>query len=166
MAGTAIEVGWIQLEKNNVASSEDDDAIYRTDWVLTCDGNVIGYLDTEEKQGWTDHWPYKVINIAKHPMAHWKSGHFSGRLTNKLLSFLERPADSWWVAVRKDWQQAVLVNAEDLFDLGRDAEIRTRYSEVRLPVLQFPNDQARLARNADEFTKVIINRIRSRYAVC
>ena len=165
MAGTAIDAGWVILQKNNTASSADDEAIYRTDWVITCDGDLIGYLDTEEKQSWTDEWPYPAVNVAKHPMSHWKSGRFGDRLTNKMQSFMERPEHSWWVGVRKDWQQAVMVNAADLFQHGREASIRTKYSDVPLPVLRLPNDKARLARNADEFTRVILNRIRSNHAV-
>ena len=158
MGGTAVAAGWVQLVKNNTASSADDENRYATDWIITCDGETVGYLDTEEKQGWTDEWPYGVINVAKHPMSHWRQGSFNGRLTNKLLSFQTLPEHSWWVAMRKDWQQAVMVNAADLFVYGRHTEVRTRYSEVPLPVIAFPNSKARLASTPDHFTRVILNR--------
>jgi hypothetical protein len=158
MGGTAVAAGWVQLSKNNVASSPDDENQYETDWVLTCDGHIVGYLDTEEKQGWSDIWPYSQVNVAKHPMSHWRNANFNGRLTNKLVSFYKAPEHSWWIGMRKDWQQAVLVNAADLFVHGRDATIRTRYSDIPLPVLQFPNSKAVLAANADHFTRAILNR--------
>lgn len=166
MAGTAIPEGWVQIAKNNVASSDNDDAIYQTDFVLKCDGSVIGYLDTEEKQGWSEaEWPYKAVNVAKHPMSHWQRGRFGSRPTNKLLSFQEMPDQSWWIGMRKDWHHAVLVNAADLFEHGQSINITTAYSKVPLPVLRFPNSRATLARSADEFTTIILNRVRRDHAV-
>jgi hypothetical protein len=164
MGGTAVAGQWIQLQKNNVATSEDDENQYETDWAITRDGEVVGYLDTEEKQGWTDVWPYPVVNIARHPMSQWRTGSFNGRPTNKLLSFQQMPQHSWWVAMRKDWQQAVLVNAADLFRHGKPIEVRTKYSDVKLPVLAVPNDKAHLAMTPNHFTRIILKRFEADHA--
>jgi len=158
MGGIASPRGWIQLHKNNLATSEDDPNRYSTDWILKCDGEKVGYLDTEEKLGWADAWPYAAVNIAKHPMAHWQREDFTGRLTNKLLSFQEMPEHSWWVGMRKDWQAAVLVNAADLFEHGREYRQPTRYSKTPLPVLTMHNEEAFWATNHDQFCSIILQR--------
>jgi hypothetical protein len=158
MGGVATSQGWLQLTKNNVATSSDDENLYATDWVLTCDSVKVGYVDTEEKRQWVDQWPYAAVNIAKHPMSHWEHGHFSGRLTNKLLSFQDLPEHSWWVGMRKDWQSAVLVNAADLFKHGREYQQPTRYSKTPLPVLTMQNEEAFWATNHDQFCAIILQR--------
>jgi hypothetical protein len=166
MGGTAIpDVGWVQLQKNNVAAGVDDQNVYETDWTLTVDGQVVGYLDTEEKTQWRDgDFPYPRINVAKHPMSHWRDNRFDGRMTNKLRSFAEMPAHSWWLGVRTDWQRIVMVNAQDLFTFGQHRTERTRYSDVELPVISLRKDQTVEVSTPEMFTQQILFRFEVAHA--
>lgn len=160
MGGTAVpDVGWVQLVKNNLATGVDDANIYETDWALTVDGRTVGYLDTEEKTAWRDgDFPYPRVNVAKHPMSHWRENRFDGRLTNKLRSFQECPTHSWWLGVRTDWQAMVMVNASDLFRFGQQREERTRYSTVPLPVISMRKEQVAEVSSPEMFTRQILFR--------
>lgn len=159
---------WLQLQKNNVAATQDDESVYDTDWVLTADGHPVGYLDGEEKQRWhppAEAWPWPRVNIAKFPMSHWKRGVFTGRPTNKLLTFRKYPALSWWLGVRSDYLAVMMVNAADLFEHGVERAQRTGYSQTPLPVYSLDPRHGRLVTDADAFTVTVVSTFEAIYAV-
>lgn len=157
LQGTAIAGHWVRMEKNNTIGSAGDANLYQTDWVITSDGHTVGYLDSEEKQQWlSGPWPWSYVNVAKHPMAHWKRGRFSGRLTNKLLSFRERPLMSFWVGVRQDYAAAMMVRASDLFAEGSEVLQHTRYSDTALPVIRIRQEFGSFVQDPSSFTNAIV----------
>lgn len=157
MGGTAIDGVWLQMEKNNHQSYAGDEATYDTDWAIKADGDVIGYLDSEEKQQWlSGPWPWTHINIAKHPMQHWQRGAFNGRETNKLISFRQKPAMSFWVGVRPNYTAAMIVRAQTLFAHASEYLQPTRYSAVPLPILRLNQSFGHFCDTAHEFTHTII----------
>jgi len=160
--GRAVDGRWLQISKLNNPKRENDDAIYEVDYGLLADEVIAGYIDVECKVSWqVGGWPYRVTNIAKHPMAQWQRGQFTGRLTNKLHRFREKPALSFWVGMRKDWQACWVVNAATLFEHGTEASQPTGYSPIPLPVIQITNALCAFCDNADTFTDYIIAAYRS-----
>jgi len=134
--GVDTERGWLKLLRNNARESVDDvDAKFRTDWRFELDGNLFGYMDAEQKQDWKHgDWPHPKVNVAKHPMAQWKTGSFDGRLTNKLISFQQYPDTSLWVGAGEDNHAVVMLLAANIFEDGQDELQPNKYGKP-LPVL-------------------------------
>ena len=162
--GREVNSAWLQMTKNNNPTGNNDrQAKFRCDFTLSANGQVIGYIDPERKTYWkANGWPYPKINIARYPMQHWEENRITGRETNKLIAFRELPAMSFWVGVRTDWQVCVIVDAQTLFEQGRDAMQGTRYKSESLPVIELPNELGTLCQNADEFTEYIIRMYKER----
>ena len=161
MGGVNVRGGWLRLVHANRKVTEDDRAQFDTDFELHLDGAIAGYLDIEVKQRWNGgDWPYPWINVAKHPMSHWKQQRFSGRLTNKLIDFQKLPDTSFWVGVRRDWNAAVVVRAADLFRLGRDHDQPTGYHHddgpmPLLPVIRVPSNVGVYINDPHAFTSCV-----------
>jgi hypothetical protein len=139
LQGVKTDKGLLKMHRNNARESvDDDDAMFRTDWRFELEGNLFGYMDSEQKQSWAhDDWSYPRVNVAKHPLAQWELGSFDGRLTNKLISFKELPDTSLWVAARKDNQAVVMLLAAKIFNDGKDEMQPNNYGKP-LPVLAVP----------------------------
>lgn len=164
--------GWLRLVHQNRPSRANDDAIYKTDFRFELDGGTCGFLDIELKPRWeSGDWPYPKINIAKHPMAHWKRRRFGSRDTNKLRDFKQFPRTSLWVAVRRDYQAALLVRASDIFDHGIDTHQRTRMRDVSgdplpaLPIKEVALAYGRHVYDAEQMKEMARRLFEDAYAV-
>jgi hypothetical protein len=158
LGGTAVAGSWLQLQKANVQGHLADEAKYSTDWVIQADGETIGYLDSEEKLQWRGGpWPWSFVNIAKHPMKHWEHGSFSGRETNKLRSFREKPELSFWVGMRMDYAAAMVIRASTLFEHASDYLQPTRYSDAPLPVFRLDRSFGLFCDTPEAFSQIIID---------
>ena len=161
MGGVAARDGWLRLVHANRKVTQEDDAQFDTDFELHIDGVLAGYLDIEVKQRWNGgEWPWPWINVAKHPMSHWKRKRFDGRLTNKLVDFQRLPETSFWVGVRRDWNAAVVVRAADLFRLGREHNQQTGYHHdgeqmPPLPVIRVPSSVGFYINDPHGFTSCV-----------
>ena len=158
MGGVAVPTGYLRLVHANRMDTADDRSRFDTDFELRVDGRIAGYLDIEVKHGWNGgSFPYEWINVAKHPMAHWKHGRFNGRLTNKLIDFHKLPATSFWVGVRRDFNAAMVVRASDLFFLGEDHQQQTAYHDVPLPVIRVRRDVGSEINDPHAFAELIVS---------
>lgn len=161
MGGVNIPDGYLRLAHANRMDTADDPSMFDTDFELKVDGQLAGYLDIEVKHRWNAAaWPWPWINVAKHPMAHWKRGQFSGRLTNKLVDFHKMPRTSFWVGVRLDFNAAMVVRASDLFDLGEEQTVQTSYYHdgqplPPLPIIRLPKDVGTEVNDPDTFAAFI-----------
>lgn len=138
------KLGLLRLVKHNVpTTASDNEARYLPDFRWELEGQVIGYLDPETKRKWTDgDFPYAWVNVAEHPLAHWKAGHFTGRRTNKLLSFESRPGTSHWLAVRRDGAAVVPLLATQVLAAAKFDQ-RTEYDPIPLPVRRVAYSETR-----------------------
>jgi hypothetical protein len=160
MGGTAIGPGWVRLDKNNTRDSQNDDNQYETDWVLTSDGQTLGYLDSEEKLQWkSGPWPYRYINVAKHPMRHWQDNRITGRETNKMRSFRSAPKTSFWVGARTDYRAAIVLPVSTLLSQGVETQQPTRYSATPLPVIQVASECGIYCDTPETFAAAIIQHL-------
>jgi hypothetical protein len=156
MDGVDVQGHWLKIIKNNDPSCANDKSIYEVDYRITDNQETVGYLDIEHKVSWRSvEWPYPKTNIAKYPMKHWQINKFSGRMTNKLNSFMEKPIMSFWVGISADYQRCQIAPALNIFNFGVSANQPTRYSNTPLPIYEVPNEMCFYCKDAKDFTDTI-----------
>ena len=163
MDGVDVDGQLLRLVKNNTRETVNDNNKYDVDFALVLDGDVIGYIDPEEKQRWTyGDWYYDNVNIALYPMKDWMNGgKWSGTPTKKIRRFIEKPDMSFWLGMRRDWQACMIMPWHMALDYGDIANIKTSYSNDPLKVIAIPRKHGFNCVSADDFTDYIVDYLRS-----
>jgi len=157
--GVNTPLGFIKMMKHNDVTGPDDERRYDVDFRIEVDGEIVGYLDIEEKRSWLDGaWPYSRVNVARHPLTHWANGVFSPQPTNKIRAFREKPDASFWVGVRADYEACLVVPAKHVLH-APEANQSTGYSDVPLPVYAVKNGKATFVNTAERFRDVITQEV-------
>ena len=162
MHGVDVDGHWFRIVKLNDQKYKDDPNRFEVDYGIERDGEIVGYIDPEEKTMWrSGECKYPRINIPLYPMAHWKRGSFNGRHTNKLVRFSQKPDLSFWMGARTDYEAYIIVPFKTMIAHGTETTQGTRYTETPLPVIAVANEHCVFIYTEDDFIDYFIKEFKA-----